>query len=90
MPERTTRTIDIGDGDIQVVSGYTYSVQAVGWVGGGVDPQQRMDIDVSGRLDLNVPGSDRLYFVINTRDEIYSGGFVELPVESIQEIRELR
>lgn len=84
MPDIITRTIDIGDGPMEVVSGRTYDVQAVAFADGPISghTEQRIDIDLTGRLDLTKPG-ERLFFITE-------GGFVELPVHIIMELRELR
>jgi hypothetical protein len=85
MADIITRTIDIGDGPIEVISGRTYDVQAVAFAATEYeDPliTDRIDIDVNGRLDLTKPGT-RLFFIT-------SDGFVELPASTIREIREVR
>ena len=75
----TTREVTIADEPVVLINGRWYSVQVVTYHNG----DERLDVDVTGRLDLERPGSDRLFFVTE-------GGFIDVPAAAIVDIREVR
>ncbi len=79
MTER--RNIKIGDKNEEyvVTHGRTYLIQAVAYDSEPGEFATRIDIDMEGRLDLERPGSDRLFFTTAT-------GFFEVPASAIQTI----
>lgn len=77
-----TRTIDIGDGPFDLIDGRRYSIQVVAFNDAPKTLNDRLDVDIEGRLDLERPGSDRLFFIT-------SDGFVDVPADLIKDIREV-